>query len=191
MSPRHAWAWPIRIAPGLAAAAIVAACSTGDNGPQYTCPAVSILADAASVTHFAAGAGRDLVDVDFEARMFDVTSGCTYEGRPGDASARMVVAVAPSIDVTRGPANTDRTAQFTYFVTVVDPGGAVQNKQEFPVTMQFEGNRSRLTFRDDNPPVIITLSAAPGAQPTAASIYLGFQLTAEDLRFNRETGRPR
>ena len=182
---------PIGLVRGLAAAAIVTACSSDSSGPQYTCPSVSILAEAATVTHFGPGSGRDLVDVDHEARMFDVTSGCTYEGRPGDASANMVVAVAPSIDVTRGPANTDRIAQFTYFVSVVDPDGSVRNKQEFPVTVQFEGNRSRLTFRDDDPPIIITLSAAPGTRPSAASIYLGFQLTAEDLRFNRETGRPR
>lgn len=175
----------LRIAGALVLAAGVAACSSASQTTNIRCPEVAVLADAASITRFAPGAGRDLVDVDHEATIFDITSGCEYEGRPGDADHRLHVALAPSIAVTRGPANRDRQARFSYFVSVVDETGAVRNKQEFPVAVEFVDNRSRVTFRDDDPPIGITLSAAPRDAPQASRIFVGFQLTPDELRFNR------
>lgn len=175
--------------PAAAAALLVlgllAGCAGNKQEARPLCPPVQVLADASSLTRFASGGGRDLVDVDHEITILGLDSGCDYEGDAGSASRTLQVAVAPVISAYRGPANTDRQARFVYFVSVVDSSGNVLNKQDFPVLVEFPGNRTRVEFRDDNPPVVVALSAAPGKQPTANRIFVGFQLTPEELSYNR------
>lgn len=175
--------------PAAAAALLVlgllAGCAGKEQAARPLCPPVQALADATSLTRFAPGGGRDLVDVDHEITILGIDSGCDYEGGSGSAGRALQVAVAPTFSAYRGPANTNRQARFIYFVSVVDSGGNVLSKQDFPVFVEFPGNRTRVEFRDDSPPVVVTLPPVPGQQPAANRIYVGFQLTPEELSYNR------
>ena len=135
------------------------------------CPRVAVLSEAGSLTRFAPGAGRDILDIDFQATMTrrDLVTECDYPDKGGQA-AQVVVQVAPVLTFGRGAANTDRKAKATYFVSVVR-NEEILTKQEFVAESHFVGNRSRVFFRDDKPPITIDipLSDRKGARRVRGS----------------------
>jgi hypothetical protein len=175
------------IATALAATVLlaVAGCgSTADSKRPLPCPRVSVLDDAAALTRFAAGAGQDLVDVDYQVEVSDILAGCKYVQSEGDKQV-IVVAMAPVMVAIRGPANHDREAQFDYFVSVVDSERDVLNKQIFGVTVKFPGNLTRVSLTDNDPPVTVDIPLAAGRDATDYQIFVGFQLTPDELEYNR------
>lgn len=163
---------------GLGALALLAGCS-GSDAPDYGCPRITVMQDAASLTRFAGG-GRDLLDVDYQAQIADFLGGCKYE--PGVDG--VTVAVAPVIVVDRGPANRDRRAAIEYFVSVVRGSNAILNKQVFATTVAFEGNRARVVLRDSDAPIVITLPGSPANVVRDYDIVIGLQLTEGELDYN-------
>jgi hypothetical protein len=170
------------------ASAVIAAClpllACGSAPEPPGCPPVSVLSEAATLTRFAAGRGRDLVDVDFRAEIADIRSGCVYAKEEQGAS-KLVVAVAPVLIAARGPANEDRKVDFQYFVSVVGTDRSILNKQLFPVSIVFPGNNTRVETVQDDPPVSVDLPlSAEGAD--RYDILLGLQLSEDELRYNRQ-----
>lgn len=165
----------------LGLAALLAACGSTPEPPE--CPPVSVIGDAASLTRFAPGRGRDLVDVDFRAELTDLRSGCIY-AKEKEGTSKLVVAVAPAIAATRGPANEDRKADFQYFVSVVGADADILNKQLFPVSVVFPGNNTRIDLVQDDPPVSIDLPVAAEGE-RYFEILLGLQLSEDELQYNR------
>jgi hypothetical protein len=165
----------------------VAACGTSaDKNRPPPCPRLSVLSDAAELTRFAAGAGQDLVDVDFQVEISDLLAGCQYvEPESGKDKQVIVVAMAPVMVAIRGPANRDREAQFDYFVSVVDSERDVLNKQNFGVTVKFPGNLTRVSLKDDDPPVTVDIPLAADRDATDYQILVGLQLTPDELEYNR------
>lgn len=162
----------------------VGGCSSS-NKEVPVCPSVLVLSEASSMTRFVPGRGTDLLDVDFDAEVTDLLSGCKIEkaGKPG---AKMTVAVAPILVVSRGAANTDGRADFSYFVSVIDADDRIVNKQEFPVGVTFEGNRNTVLVREDEEPISVDIPLPPGRNPLDYEIIVGMQLTQEQLDYNRK-----
>jgi hypothetical protein len=161
----------------------------GSTPERPDCPPVSVISEAASLTRFAAGRGRDLVDVDFRAELTDLRSGCIY-AKEQDGASKLVVAVAPVIVAARGPANEDRKADFQYFVSVVGADADILNKQLFPVSVVFPGNSTRVDIVQDDPPVSIDLPIAAEGE-RYYEILLGLQLGEDELLYNRRSAGPR
>jgi hypothetical protein len=168
----------------LVLALMAAGCSASDDRPPV-CPRVAIVNDATSLIRFAEGAGRDPLDVDFEAEISDLLSGCRIE-RSGKERRTLVVAVAPVIVATRGPANRSRRANVSYFVSLVDSSQAILGKQVFVAEAEFEGNRRRVVLRQDDPPVTIDIPLAPSGPIADYDVLVGLQLNPSELEFNRE-----
>jgi hypothetical protein len=85
---------------------------------------------------------------------------------------------------SRGPADRSRNANFEYWVAIVDPGEKIVERTSSRVAFQFKDNESRLTqVKDDLEPYIplTDLKVGPNYQ-----IVVGFQLSADDLAWNRE-----
>jgi hypothetical protein len=158
--------------------------SSSDKKRPPLCPRVAVLSDAAALTRFAEGAGQDLVDVDYQVEVTDILSGCKYVKAEGNEQV-IVVAMAPVLVAIRGPANRDRVAQFEYFVSVVDAERIVLNKQTFGVLVNFPGNLTRVTLKDDDPPVTVDIPLAAGRAATDYQILVGFQLSPDELEYNR------
>ena len=167
----------------LLAASLAAACASKDVAPA--CPRVAVLNSAGSLTRFAPGSGRDILDIDFQADMADVVSACrdnqTRDGRP-----ITLVALAPVLVASRGPANRDHQARFSYFVSVIDSGQQILTKQIFPVEIDFTGNRNRVVLRDDNPLITVDVPNAKGVGARGYEILVGFQLTQDEIDYNRK-----
>lgn len=163
---------------------MVAACSSGkDIAPA--CPRVAVLNGAGSLTRFAPGPGRDILDIDFQADITDVVSACR-DDQKRDGKPISLVALAPVLVASRGPANQDRQARFSYFVSVIDSGQNILNKAIYPVQIDFSGNHNRVVLRDDDPPITVDVPNAKGAAARSYEILVGLQLTQDEIDYNRK-----
>lgn len=171
---------------------LLAACDslsgmTNSSAPP-PCPPVSTLGEAARITHFAEGPGRDLIDIDFTGRIVKLRGKCFYENNSDTSGGLVRVEIIPEFKIERGAANRTRTAEFSYFVSIMDDHGNVLSKQDFPYTAKYWKNKT--SVKDFDKPVELTIPFSSGQDGQDFNIYVGFQLTAEELDFNRgETPR--
>ena len=163
-------------------ALIASACSSDKQ--TKACPRVAVLSEAGSLTRFAPGAGRDILDVDFQGEFADLVTECDYPN--AKEPPKVVVQLAPVLTLSRGAANNDRKAEFAYFVSVVR-NEEILSKQLFEVESTFAGNRSRIVVRDDNPPIMIDIPLSDRNSAREYEILVGFQLTADELQHNQAT----
>lgn len=174
---------------GLATLGLVG-CSTVDSINPFTedvppppCAPVSILADAATQTHFQGGPGRDLLDVDYEADITAIQSICEYD-LEDDGSGTLTMQTSPIIEIKRGPANTSGGAQLKYFVALTTADRERLQRSDFPVAVSFSGNFTTLSWTD-KVPVTLTIPLKPGQLGEDFHIFIGLQLSAEEVQFNR------
>lgn len=159
----------------LAAMLAVTACSR--EKPEAACPRGVIPADSASITRFRDGPGRDLTDVVSEGEIVNILVQCKYD--------KKAVTVDLQIAVTgdRGPADRSRVAEFEYWIAIVDPQQNVVTKQPARVRFQFTDNRTRLgQILSELEPYIPLADLNKGPE---YQIMVGFQLTPEELAWNR------
>ena len=154
------------------------------SAPPPPCPELSVLGDAASLTKFVEGAGRDLTDVLYEARLVDAAGACDYDMKKETGEGTLSVEMAVSMEMARGPANRDGKALVHYFVAVTGKDQEVLNKQDFAGTVEFTGNRSQLRWTDE--PVYLAFPLKKGQTGRDFRIYVGYDLTPEELEFNRK-----
>ena len=167
----------------VALAAVLALSGCNRNRPEPACPAGFIPSDAAKVTRFRDGPGRDLTDVLFQANVQDILIQCNHERKVA------VVDLQIAITVDRGPADRGRSVDLPYFVAILDPDGQITTKQEFKVHFDFNDNRTHLgcviggknSCDADEPEPRVPLSD----KLTNYRILVGFQLTPEELAWNR------
>jgi hypothetical protein len=164
---------PSRLLPGLAAALLLASCASEPE--TRPCPQVVVLADAARQVKFS-GPGRDLTDVVFEATIQAVRLVCEYDENVLDVDLQVRVVAA------RGPANGDRLANINYFVAVAQTDQTVLARQSFDIAIPVPGTRTQVSGLEEIGQVI-TLPA--GLTGKDYRIYLGFDLTPEELEYNR------
>lgn len=149
------------------------------------CPKYLVLTDAANITKFKNGPGRDLIDVDFEGEIIGVQLGCQSDIDRDSKTGTLEVDVILRMVATRGPANRDRKARFDYFVRVLDIKGEILQGKDMTVTINFPGNKSRVPFRSQ-PLTLELLDISPNRTNRYYRIFTGFKTTREQLQFNRD-----
>lgn len=171
-------------------AASLAACGVFEKKepPPGPCPRALILSDAAAMAQFRDGPGRDLLDVSYSGRVRRVYSDCFYEMKK-DKTGLMKARVLIAIDAERGPANRDRTGVYRYFVTLSDSKHEPISKNVFELVAAFPGNAARTTLTDDS--VELTVPIQAGQSGRDFTILVGFQLTEDQLDFNRRLRQER
>ncbi len=173
-----------------ALAVLVAACGIFEKKepPPGPCPRALILADAATITQFRDGPGRDLLDVSYSGRVSRVYSDCTYEMKK-DGTGVMEARVLVAIDAERGPASRNRVAPYRYFVTLSDANHEPITKNVFDLAANFPGNVTRMTLTDDSVQLKVPIGA--GQSGRSFTVLVGFQLTEDQLQYNRQLQRER
>jgi hypothetical protein len=78
-----------------------------------------------------------------------------------------------------------RKGQLTYFVAVIDRQQAILTKRDFVIDLDFPAAQSRLEITEQLEEVIPLPKEASGAD---YGIVIGFELTPEELQYNREHG---
>jgi len=170
----------------LAAGAVgLAACSSGRDERPLPCPTIAATPGAMALTRFV-GNERDLTDVAFAAQVESATIECTYESdnRMIDATLQVVVGA------TRGPANPQAVADFAYFVGVTNDAAQPQvlTRDRYPVQLRFEGNATRVAFRDQ---IAARFPLKEGETGANYRVYIGLELTPAELEYNRQsTAKP-
>lgn len=155
----------------------------GKNAPLLPCPRTFVHGDGEKLTKFRPGPGRDLTDVMFEGEINDFRLVCEHEidddTRAGTLSLELTVVMV----MERGPAVEKREAVYEYFVTLTDTKDEVLQKQLFGASARFEGNVTRFVFTDE--PIVLKIPLKAGQSGKDFNIVIGFQLTREELEFNR------
>lgn len=160
----------------LAGATLVGCSTARDEG---SCPRLAILDDLNRVTKFREGPGRDLTDVAYTARLTKADGFCTAE------KSGVKVEMKVSVVVERGPAATGNAVDLQYFVAIADANRRVLAKEVFPTRIPFDGNQ-RLAGSSEEIEERIPLPR--GADPSDYSIVVGFQLTPDEIEYNRQRG---
>lgn len=159
---------------GLAAALLLAACA-GAEPETRPCPQAVVLSDAARQVKFS-GQGRDLTDVLYEASIRTGNLVCEYDENVLDVDLEVL------IEAGRGPANSDRLANITYFVAVARRDETVLAREAFDIAIPFPGNRTRVSGLEEIGQVITLQGNEHGGD---YRIYVGLDLTREELEYNR------
>lgn len=168
----------VRLAKASAVSALVlavAGCGAFSDKPPGPCPAVVPIGDASRLTKFN-GEGTDLTQVAFEASIEDVQYACSYDG----PMLEMVVTV--TLVGVEGPANVSGTADFNYFVAVATADREILAREDFDVSMPFQGNATRVRLVETVEP---TIPLNPGETGADFRLFVGFDLTEAELEYNR------
>jgi hypothetical protein len=184
-TPRRTETAGRRLAGLVLLVAVTAGCTLFEEKEQPPpCPRVSVLAETAKVVKFSPGPGRDLIDVIYEGTMADVQSECGFRTAGAKSKGNLSMDIGAVIEVTRGPANKDGRALFEYFVTITDTQRRILNKKTFQTGAIFPENSTRLILTDD--PVNLSIPITGGQTGDDFLVFVGFQLSAEELRYNQK-----
>jgi hypothetical protein len=170
-----------RLSAALTLVLLAAACSPLEKKPAPPCPPVYILPDVGRVTKYRAGPGRDYTDVEVQAEIVGYQGECVYKPR-GDAWD-INIELQVALEVKRGPANTARTSELTYFVALPMFFPRQEAKAEFPVTVKFPDDVDIVRHIDES--VSLSIPVKTKDLIDKYEIYLGFQTTPEELEYNR------
>ena len=177
---------------GLALLSATACSSSSDSKPddkppaakidpeKVACPHVSVLADAARLTRFRPGPGRDITDVALHAELVHYNGSCLYD----PDSKSMSINLQVGINAERGPAApANRTAALSYFVAIPAFFPSPAAKRIFPVHLTFPDNADTVGFTDDE--VDITIPVDQIKNMEKYEVFLGLQLDHDELDYNR------
>ena len=167
------------MAAGLAGLAALNACG-GIPKERGICPRTAILADAGKITKFRPGAPETAENVMFTAEMRDIRIACKYNDQVlRELEADLLV----SMVLRKGPAMSGEVAELPYFVTVTDRRGTVLSKREFPLRINFGGNRA--VEHTEKSWQFYRLQR--GYSGVEYETWVGYQLDERQLDYNRRT----
>jgi ABC-type uncharacterized transport system auxiliary subunit len=171
----------------LALAAALAACGPSQSErvtAAQLCPKALRVQDAANLSRFKPGRGRDATDTLVQASMSDIAVTC------GTRRDRVDVDIAFEIRVAEGPAlvraTPDRRVALEYFVAIIDPQHQIIARRTFNADFQFTGNRTKLQSKEELSQHIPLANPGVGG---AYQIAVGFVMTPEEVEFNRRGAR--
>ena len=146
------------------------------GGPREPCPRVSILRDAAEVTRFREGPGREPRDMRLQGRFGELASRCDLD------DGRVVARTSIELLAERGPAASEPAQDLAFFVAVIDPSERILAKEVFHTRFEFaaDGRRSAVVEHVEQ-----RFTLRPGEYMARYAVLVGFQLTREELDHNR------
>ncbi|WP_300545754.1 hypothetical protein [Maricaulis sp.] len=189
MFSSHAFSSHVRSFAALAlAAGLVSGCSTVQEAlasPEPNagpCPSALSLYDAHRVVDIH-GDEVNYESVGFTGEILAVRSLCSYYGeRPIIANLEL------DMGFGRGPAARGEARTYEYFVAVTRRDMAVIHKETFPITVRFDPGQDRVYLTETIDAISIPRAEA-NTSGTNFEIIVGFELTPEQLAFNRSGQR--
>ena len=170
-----------RIVAGLGVLAL-AGCSSTSNLPPTNCPRITILQDGADLTRFVPGSGQDLTVMVADARIRGLNASCDYARGGRAVNAQITV----GFEVERGPAARGPVS-LPWFVIVTEAADeTVIQRRAYEMVVTFPPNVSRSATTA--PPVRMTFPISEGRRITDYNVRVAFQLTEEELAYNRRRG---
>jgi hypothetical protein len=158
------------------AAALFACGSTSNPNAGNPCPHLIPAPGADSIVLFGPGGGHDRKDVIIGGKVYSATATCTRES--------VGLAVNAEIEFYAERANLlVKDTVFPYFVALIDPQEHVLVQESYQVPIEFHpGESYRRTYAEK---ITIHLPVQNRAAATNYAVVIGFQLTPDQLAFNR------
>lgn len=171
---------------GLLALLVLAGCQRGPEKLAPPCPVIGIVQDAASLTLFVSGPGRDLTDMTLEAEITEFDGFCNTDIDEDDGTGVVEIDLRLLFSAMRGPAAVSREAQISYFIAITDQKENILAREIFTFDFEFEGNRNRIGYVDET---IQTIPIRSGQVGEDFKVLIGMQLNEEQLIYNRNNRR--
>jgi hypothetical protein len=140
------------------------------------CPQPLTVTDAATLTRFKPGPGRDPRDVMFEASLAGAATACALGKGRMDIDLRMRIAV------NAGPSVASGTSSVPYFVRIIDASGAVRQGQDFNADYKLSTANPRGASIEE---ISLTLPYGDPTELGGYRIAVGLKPTQEELQYNR------
>ena len=168
------------------AAGLLAGCQTINDAigtPEPNpgpCPNAFALYDAHRKVQIV---GEDVVfdNVGFTGEILNVASLCRYTNRE---ASPIDMELGVRLAFGRGPAADGAVHTYELFVAVTRTDNVVIHRETFPITVRFREDQDRVERVEEFPRILI-----PRAEPTTSGgnfeVIIGFELTDEELEFNR------
>lgn len=154
---------------------VLAACAQFDQ-EVASCPNAAILEAPGELVRFKENTPAGPENMLFRTKMKYVSGFCDFD----EKSIEMDLSVA--MEAKRGAANTDGKAQFTFFIAIIDIDRKILMREEFPLIAVFEKDDDDVNFAES---LSVSIPRREGLAPTDYSVYLGFEMTPEELAYNR------
>lgn len=120
-------------------------------------------------------------NVGFTGEILNVASNCRYSDRNADP---IDMEMAVRLAFGRGPAAQGMTKTYDMFVAVTRTDRVVIDRQVFPITVTFEPGQDRVEVIEEFNSISLPRSSAT-TSGSNFEILIGFELTDEQLEFNR------
>lgn len=175
----------MRSSPLIAALALLPAfsgCAFLDEGSPNVCPSTAILDGPGELVRFAPGSAGSPADVLFRTKMKTISGVCDVDEKSVDMELQI------AMEAARGPANVKGEASFVYFVAILDKDKNVLTRTKFPMIAKFQRQETALDFSEA---VTVTIPKKKEALPKDYIVYMGFEMTPEELAYNRKRQRDR
>ena len=159
---------------------MLSACGSfgGNKNPPPPCPKVFLLKSANSITFFRPTPIQDFTDILATITIVDFTGECKYNKK----RTKVNISLKLTFDIKRGPADRKKETNFHYFVAIPKFHPAPKGKNIFPLRAQFKGNQTRIKLLDE---ISIEIPMAKTSKVNQYSVYIGLQLTPQQLKYNR------
>jgi hypothetical protein len=164
---------PRRIAFSVLVACGLALAGCGGSQEIMTCPNATIAPELDVQPQFAAGAPLDPANVISAGKLLSVNRGCERE--KGGIAVNLTIVFSAA----RARPNIQQT-QISYFVAVVDSSNTILNEGHFTLPVSFTQDFRTLTEK-----ITVHLPLAHISNGDSYGAVVGFQLTPEQLDFNR------
>ena len=160
-------------APGWASSSQPNADLLVENG---LCPTVQVVEELGTAHKFFDISDPKDYNLIAQTRIAKVESNCNYSGKSTEANIRL------SFEGQRGPQAQDNQFTYPFFVAVTAPNGKILAKEVFDTQLQFNGVNSATAYED----VRQIIPIANQNDGPDYKILIGFQLTQDQLQYNRE-----
>lgn len=155
-----------------------------DDRPNVgPCPLMGVLYDNARVVDFAQPNNQRYANIEFTGEMQGINGLCRYvEANPITMSINIDMAFG------RGPAATADRQTYRYWVAVTRRGRAPIEKAYFDVDVRWNRGESVVTRREEIEHIVIPRANADTSGENF-EVLVGFELTPEQVEFNRDGRR--
>jgi hypothetical protein len=156
---------------------------TDDRPNVGPCPLMGVLYDSARIVEFAQPNNQRYANITYTGEMNGVRGLCRYI----DADP-ITMAIEVDMAFGRGPAATAERQTYRYWVAVTRRGRAPIEKVYFDVDVRWDRGEQVVTRREQIENIVIP-RANPEISGENFEILVGFELTPEQVQFNRDGRR--
>lgn|SRR5271165_1541604 len=163
---------------------LLAGCGPAKDEFAPVCPRAALLREAGDITRYrdeSASATQDIRDLVLTGRITAVSGKC----RAGDSAKQLAADVTVTMQVSRGPAMQGRETDVPFFVAITS-GEQIFTKQVYAAHVVFPPNVDQVSLVSEPIPMVFPIS--PTKSGAAYTVLAGFQLTEQELAFNRRQG---